>query len=70
MATACSRIARANPVISSTVSPRIASAVMNEAICAGVASPSIIIPMASCASASSRVWCAATLAIAGLSAIV
>src|SRR3972149_5826692 len=54
-----SRITRANPAISSTVSPFIRRAVMNAAIWAGVASPSMITPSAACASASVR-FCRST----------
>ena len=41
-ATACARIARAAPTISSTVSPFMRSATRSAPICAGVASPSMI----------------------------
>src|SRR3972149_2820935 len=61
-----SRIARANPA---TVSPFIRSAVMNAAIWAGVASPSMITPSAACASASVRLCRSTTFRIASFSSM-
>ncbi len=52
--TAISRMTRAKPVISSTVSPLILSAMRKPAICAGVASPDMMTRIASAASASLR----------------
>ena len=49
-----SRITRAAPVISATVSPFMRNAVMNEATCAGVASPDMIWSITSIISASVR----------------
>ena len=54
MRCARSRIARANPAISGTVSPFMRIAVISAAICAGVACPSITSPMAAQASCSVR----------------
>ena len=50
----CARMARAQPVISPTVSPFIRSPTRNPAIWAGVAPPSITCIMAACASSGSR----------------
>ena len=54
--TTCSRIASAKPAISSAVSPFVRRATRKPAIWAGVASPSMIEPISSCASSRER-WC-------------
>lgn len=61
---AFSRITRAQPAISSTVSPLIRSAVMNAAIWAGVASPSMMASIAAAASSSVRCTPSTALRIA------
>src|SRR3990170_2814357 len=65
-----SRIARARPAISSTVSPFIRRAVMNAAIWAGVAWPSITCPIAACASASLRLSRSVIFRMAALSSMM
>ena len=50
-ASTCSRIASAHPAISSAVSPFMRNATRNAEICAGVASPLMIVPIAERASA-------------------
>ena len=56
-----SRISLAAPVISSTVSPRTRSAIRNAPICAGVATPDIMISSADCISSTDSVAPVATL---------
>jgi hypothetical protein len=51
---ACSRIASAQPAISSAVSPFVRSAIRKPAICAGVASPLMIEPITVRASSRER----------------
>ena len=67
--TAALRSAPANPAISSTVSPRIASAASRAASCAGVASPAMTLPIALSASARVSVRPAATMPSAPLASI-
>jgi Na+/proline symporter len=59
-----SRIARALPAITSALSPRIRKAVMNAAIWAAVASPSMISLSAACASSCDSGRSSASLAMA------
>ena len=61
----CSRIASANPAISSAVSPFVRSATRKPAIWAGVSSPSMIEPISSRASARERWWPSSSSWIAG-----
>ena len=63
------RIARANPVISSTVSPLRRSPVRNAEICAGVASPSMIRRIISSASFCERLLPEITWSIPSLTRI-
>ncbi len=64
--TAFSRMTRAEPVISSTVSPFMRSAVMYAAIWASVASPCMISRITASASASVRFVLVMTFAMASL----
>src|SRR5690348_7710041 len=67
---AFARMARAAPVISSTVSPRTRSAIRKPPICEGVAFPDSIASKASADSASPRRWPCAAFAIRTLKPVV
>ena len=63
---AIARAVRANPVLSSAVSPFMRRATRKPAICAGVASPRMMISNAPAASSSVRFWHLTTLAMASI----
>ena len=64
------RMVAAAPVISSMVSPRNLSAIKNAPICAGVASPDIMMSKAALASACESVSCSETLVIKGFRSVI